>query len=212
MTDRSNSPAVTLCLTLVGECSLLRCGAYIAAQLLGAVFGSLLVWACTSNMSYGRQEEVESLVGNPPFDLGANGLNATLNAGNGFVLEFLGTFLLCITVLSTVLHPDNLAQGKPANAPIAIGFAVFLSHVVLIPLTGCGINPARTFGPALVNSMAGNNVWASTYWIYFVGPFMASFAAAGLHKTLLHPNEPAAVPKTAVQQDTSGRPLMMAKV
>lgn len=151
------SPAVTLCLTLVGECSPIRCAAYCVAQFTGAIFGSLLVWACTSNMSYGREtDEIDRVVGNPPFDLGANGLNKTLNDGNGFILEFMGTLVLCIVVLSTVLHPESLAQGKPALAPLAIGFAVFLAHVVLIPLTGCGINPARTFGPAVVNSFAGN--------------------------------------------------------
>ena len=73
-------------------------------------------------------------------------------------------------------------------APLAIGFAVFLGHLVLVPLTGCGINPARTFGPALVNSMAGNNVW-DDYWIYFVGPFLASMVAAGIYKFIFEETE-----------------------
>jgi hypothetical protein len=36
-------------------------------------------------------------------------------------------------------------------------------------------------GPAIVNSFAGSKVWANSYWIYFVGPFAASVAAAGIH-------------------------------
>lgn len=51
-------------------------------------------------------------------------------------------------------------------APFAIGYTVFLAHLLLIPYTGCGINPARSFASAVVS---GNwNKW----WIYWVGPMI----------------------------------------
>jgi len=183
------NPAVSFCLMLVGTVSPMRAAFYTLAQLLGAVFGSLLVWGSTSDLSYDRTGARDVLVGDPPFELGANQLNPTLNDGNGFLLEFMGTLLLCLTVLTTVLHHDNLSHGKPNVAAIPIGFAVFLAHIVLVPLTGCGINPARTFGPAVVNSMAGNDTWNSSQWIYYIGPFSASVVAAGLHFTLLRPSQ-----------------------
>lgn len=182
------NPAVTLFLVLIKACEPIRGVCYILAQLLGATLGSLLLWGCTSELSNRFANETlveENIVGvefansavNPPFNLGNNALNPALNVGNGFLFEFMGTLLLCLTVNFTVLHEGSLAAGKPTTAPIAIGFAVFLAHVVLVPFTGCGINPARTFGPALVNSFAGNDVWGLT-WFYFVGPAVAAGVAA----------------------------------
>ena len=58
-------------------------------------------------------------------------------------------------------------------------FYRFSSHSVILQ-----INPARTFGPALVNSFAGSKVWSDAYWIYFLGPFTASVVAAVIYKFL----------------------------
>jgi hypothetical protein len=62
-------------------------------------------------------------------------------------------------------------------APIAIGWSVFLAHLVLIPITGCGINPARSLGPMVVDMMAGEEM-AVGWWIYYVAPFVGSAIAA----------------------------------
>lgn len=175
------NPAVTLCLMLVGECEVIRAALYMLAQFSGAVLGSLILWGCTSELG-------DTAAGRPPFTLGANGLNAGLSDGNGFLYEFMGTLLLCLTVLGCFVHKDSLAAGSAHNGPIAVGFAVFLAHAVLVPATGTGINPARSFGPAVVNSFAGDNVWTSSAWIYYAGPFSASVVAAALHKTLLAPS------------------------
>jgi len=176
------NPAVTYCLFLIGECELTQMLCYFGAQFVGATMGSLLLWGSVSAMNDDRQNIVAEVIGNPPFGLGANGLNPALNQGNGFLLEFMGTLVLCSTVCMTAVHGKSLAKGVPHLAPLAIGFAVFLAHIVLVPLTGCGINPARTFGPAIVNSFAGAKVWDNSYWIYFIGPFAASIAAAGIYK------------------------------
>jgi hypothetical protein len=52
---------------------------------------------------------------------------------------------------------------------LAIGFAVFLGHTVLLPVDGCSINPARSLGPAIVS---GN--WAGI-WIFIIAPLIGSF-------------------------------------
>lgn len=64
--------------------------------------------------------------------------------------RFLGTFILCFVVWETAVSP---AASCGKNACIAIGFAVFLAHVLLLPIDGCSINPTRSFGPALVSAI-----------------------------------------------------------
>lgn len=59
-----------------------------------------------------------------------------------------------------------------------------MAHIVLIPLTGCGINPARSAGPHIVNAIAG----AATprgVWTFYVGPFLGSAVAALSASTLM---------------------------
>mmetsp|Transcript_15074 Transcript_15074/g.17062 ORF Transcript_15074/g.17062 Transcript_15074/m.17062 type:complete len:318 (+) Transcript_15074:149-1102(+) len=187
------NPAVTATLTLVGKCSVVRGLLYFVAQLSGAFLGSLLLWASTTGLTgdvivgSSLVDQKNNTIGRPPFNLGINSLNPRLTAGNGFVYEFMGTLLLCITVLMTAVHGKSLAQGKASNAPIAIGFAVLLAHVILVPYTGCGINPARTFGPALACTCAGvpaDVAWGRAWWIYWVGPYFAAFVAALIYRGL----------------------------
>jgi len=66
--------------------------------------------------------------------------------------------------------------------PLVIGLSLVVAHLGLIPFTGCGLNPARTFGPSMIVCMAGNcdEVVSDAYWIYWIGPFSGSFIVAEL--------------------------------
>mmetsp|Transcript_8583 Transcript_8583/g.12812 ORF Transcript_8583/g.12812 Transcript_8583/m.12812 type:complete len:346 (+) Transcript_8583:48-1085(+) len=176
------NPAVTLFLCLIQQISPPRAVAYIIAQLLGAVLGSALTWGATSGM--GSDD-----VGSPPFALGANSLNSDLTSGNGFLFEMMGTFLLCLVILLTAVRGGGPTDGQPNLAPLCIGFSIFIAHIVLIPFTGCGINPARTFGPAVVNSFAGDNLWDSWSWIYYVGPGVGAVLAAMCYLVFVEEDE-----------------------
>jgi MIP family channel proteins len=130
---------------------------YVAGQLLGAVFGALLLQAVV----------VDGIEGN----LGAHSLNADAlsSTGAGLIVEIILTFILVFTVFAVAMDPRG-----PANlAPIAIGLAVLIDHFVGVPLTGASMNPARSFGPALVA-----NTW-DDHWIYWAGP-LAGGGLAGL--------------------------------
>jgi aquaporin TIP len=130
---------------------------YVAAQLLGAVIGALLLdWVVT-----------DQVAGN----LGAHAINeaALQSTGAGVVVEAILTFVLVFTVFAVAMDPRG-----PANlAPIAIGLAVLIDHFVGVPLTGASMNPARSFGPALVA-----NEW-DDQWVYWIGPLLGG-ALAGL--------------------------------
>ncbi|RAK50810.1 hypothetical protein DJ021_18540, partial [Phenylobacterium hankyongense] len=70
----------------------------------------------------------------------------------------------------------------PVLAPLPIGFAVFMVHLATIPITGTGINPARSFGAAVIYNK--EKAW-DDQWIFWVGPFIGAAAAAIYHQYLL---------------------------
>jgi glycerol uptake facilitator-like aquaporin len=86
----------------------------------------------------------------------------------GVIVEAILTFVLVFTVFATATDPPGLGN----LAPIAIGFAILIDHFVGVPLTGASMNPARSFGPALV---AGE--W-DDHWAYWVGPLIGGSVAA----------------------------------
>ncbi|URE23016.1 hypothetical protein MUK42_18238 [Musa troglodytarum] len=77
--------------------------------------------------------------------------------------------------------------GGGANevlAPLPIGFAVFMVHLATIPITGTGINPARSLGAAVIYNQA--KAWDDqVLWIFWVGPFVGAAIAAAYHQYVL---------------------------
>ena len=67
-------------------------------------------------------------------------------------------------------------------APLPIGFSVFVVHLATIPITGAGINPARSFGPALLHN--DQQTW-NEKWIFCVGPFVGAAIAAAYQEFIL---------------------------
>ncbi|XP_065625858.1 aquaporin PIP2-1-like [Quercus suber] len=67
-------------------------------------------------------------------------------------------------------------------APLPIGFAVFMVHLATIPITGTGINPARSFGAAVIYNKT--KAW-DDQWIFWVGPFVGAAIAAFYHQYIL---------------------------
>ena len=100
-----------------------------------------------------------------------NRIRHRIHIGAAFFLELMGTYLWVITLLNSSANPKSSAGNA---APLAIGFSVVLAHIFLFPFTGCGINPARSLGPMVVNSIGsmGALVWIRGAWIYYVAPFV----------------------------------------
>jgi len=110
---------------------------------------------------------------------GAVQLADGVTEGEAFAWEAILTFFWVFVYLCTsVPRPrdthDIESHGKNVHAPVPIGLAVFTAHIVGIPWTGCGINPARVLGAAIVQ-----NTWdSSAHWLYWVGPAIGSTVAA----------------------------------
>jgi glycerol uptake facilitator-like aquaporin len=68
-------------------------------------------------------------------------------------------------------------------APLPIGFAVYLVHLATIPITGTGINPARSLGAAVIFNRH-HNAW-NDHWIFWVGPLLGATLAAMYHMLVI---------------------------
>ncbi|KAJ0010629.1 hypothetical protein Pint_34320 [Pistacia integerrima] len=164
------NPAVTFGLFLARKVSLIRALAYIIAQCLGAICGVGLVKAF-------MKHEYNSLGG------GANTVAPGYSKGTALGAEIIGTFVLVYAVFSAT-DPKRSARDShvPVLAPLPIGFAVFMVHLATIPITGTGINPARSFGAAVIYNK--EKAW-DDQWIFWVGPFVGALAAAAYHQYIL---------------------------
>ncbi len=148
------NPAVTFGAFITGKISLIKGAMYVVAQIAGAVVGALLLAAAIPEAAQGN--------------LGAHGLGPGVTVGGGMIAEIVLTFALVFVVFATAMDPNGLAH----LAPIAIGITVLVDHLFGVPVTGASMNPARSFGPALI---AG--AWEN-HWIFWVGPLMGGALAA----------------------------------
>ncbi|CAL5373446.1 unnamed protein product [Camellia sinensis] len=164
------NPAVTFGMLMARKVTLVRALAYMAAQCLGAICGAALVKAF-------MKHHYMMLGG------GANSVAAGYSRGSALGAEIFGTFILVYTVFSAT-DPEGIARDAhvPVLAPLAIGIAVFMVHLATIPITGTGINPARSLGPAVIFN--NPKVWHDQ-WIFWVGPFVGALAAAIYHQYVL---------------------------
>ncbi|EYU38340.1 hypothetical protein MIMGU_mgv1a018376mg [Erythranthe guttata] len=154
------NPAVTFGLFLARKLSLTRAVFYIVMQCLGAICGAGV-----------------TLKG------GANFVNHGYTKGEGLGAEIVGTFVLVYTVFSATDAKRSARDSHvPLLAPLPIGFAVFLVHLATIPITGTGINPARSLGAAIIYNKA--HAW-DDHWIFWVGPFIGAALAASYHQIVI---------------------------
>ncbi|XAR69090.1 hypothetical protein NMG60_11000555 [Bertholletia excelsa] len=164
------NPAVTLGLFLARKVSLVRAVMYMAAQCLGAICGCGLV------KSFQKADYVQ-------YGGGANELADGYSTGTGLGAEIIGTFVLVYTVFSATDPKRNARDSHvPVLAPLPIGFAVFMVHLATIPITGTGINPARSFGAAVIYGK--EKAW-DDQWMFWVGPFIGAAIAAFYHQYVL---------------------------
>jgi len=161
------NPAVTLGLAASGKFPWSQVPAYIGAQVVGAIVGATAI--------IGVLGQKASDVG-----LGVAAYNAdTVSVGQAFTAEFVGTFILVFTIFG-VIH----RKAAAGFAGVAIGLVVFAAIIPVAPTTGASINPARTFGPMLVQQIAGGEVKWEQLPVYVFAELLAGVAAALLYGVL----------------------------
>ncbi|KAF5027718.1 hypothetical protein F66182_202 [Fusarium sp. NRRL 66182] len=149
------NPAVTLGLVLVGAVPPLHALAIFPTQLVAAIAAA----AVTDGLIPG------------PLTV-SNALGNGTSIAQGLFLEMFLTAQLVLTVYFLAVEKHRSTY----LAPIGIGISVFVAHICATNWTGTSINPARSFGPAVITSFVGY------HWIYWLGPFMGSLLAFGVYK------------------------------
>ncbi len=151
------NPAVTLGFLVTRRIEPALAVVYWVAQLAGATIAALLLWWIYPN------DVVDSA------HLGAPLLNPRVGSGAGFVVEMILTFFLVLTFFATAVDPRGTFN---AIAGLAIGLTITSDVLMGGRLTGAAMNPARAFGPMLVDNHWNND------WIWFVGPMVGGALAA----------------------------------
>jgi len=111
-------------------------------------------------------------IGKPVLWGGHGGPSELLNHSimSGFVVEVILTFFLVLVIFMTAVHK----KAPKSIAGASIGGMIFLLHIVGVPLTGAGMNPARSFAPAIVTGDAG---LLEIQWLYWVAPIIGGIIA-----------------------------------
>ena len=164
------NPAVTVALAATGRMPWREVPGYVLAQLVGATVGA---WA------------IVGVLGHKAVDvgLGVASYGAGVGTGRAFFAEALGTAVLVFVVFGAAV--DGRAPGGFAG--IGIGLAVFAIIIPIAPVTSASINPARTFGPMLIEQLFGGSVQWHQIGVYLgaeiLGGLVAGFGYVVLSTT-----------------------------
>lgn len=167
------NPAVSIAMLVSGKMSVTDFIAYIISQFVGAIVGAGVLVAIFA-------EKVAEL------GMGTNGFGEAsavgVSMGGAFIAEVVLTFVFVIAICGVT------SKEKFSNvAGIVIGLALTLVHLMGLPITGTSVNPARSFGPALVSMLVGGNggtLAFSQVWLFIVAPLIGGVLAAIVYKML----------------------------
>ncbi|WP_369424668.1 MIP/aquaporin family protein [Methanothrix sp.] len=162
------NPAVTIALWATRRFPSSEVIPYIAAQLIGASLGSLLFAASAGSDAV--------VVGG----LGATAPFPGISFGQAVLAEAIGTFLLMLVIMGVAVD-ERAPQGF---AGLVIGLTVGGIITTTGNIAGSSLNPARTFGPYLIDHIMGGPVLWSHYPIYVIGPVLGALVAAFLYDML----------------------------
>jgi aquaporin Z len=163
------NPAVSLGLWAAGRFSASELPGYIIAQVAGAVAAAGILYVIASGAPVFSTEGGFASNGYGEHSPGKYSLTAAL------LIEVVMTFFFLLIILGA-----TDAKAPAGFAPIAIGLALTLIHLVSIPVTNTSVNPARSTGQAIFTGG-----WAlQQLWLFWVAPIIGGVVGGVVHKSL----------------------------
>ena len=186
------NPAVTVVLAATRRFPWRDVGPYIAAQLVGSVLGGLVVIGLFGSAA------VE--LGN----VGAVSFGEGVGYGRAILAEAVGTYLLVFAIMALAVD----TRAPVGWAGLMIGLAVTCLVLVIAPLTGGAVNPARAFGPLVAASLGGGEAMWAQFPAYVIGSLLGALLAAYSYDLVARPRDAeqaASQPAQGAAGDVVGR-------
>lgn len=156
------NPAVTLGVAAAGRMRWADVVPYVIAQILGGLIATLLIWVflTVSNLPTG-------------FDKVSNGFDAHSPAGFGMISVIIAEIVATAVFLWIILGVTAPGSTTAGFAPLAIGLALTMLHLVMIPISNASLNPARSIATAV---FGGPDALAQL-WVFLVAPAVGGLIA-----------------------------------
>lgn len=172
------NPAVSFGLWAGGRFPLQELAPYVVAQVIGAIAAGFILWQIASG------HPGFAIDPTAPGAFASNGFGALSPGGYSMAAAFLTEVVLTAFFLIIIMGATH-GRAPAGFAPIAIGLALTLIHLISIPVTNTSVNPARSTGVAL---FAGSGA-ISQLWLFWLAPILGGIIGGILYRWLRHENE-----------------------
>ena len=173
------NPAITIGMYVDKRIDTRDAVGYIVFQFIGGIIGAVLLWAILSQTG-----DWSAAIG-----LGQNGYgeasDSDITIAGALIVEILMTFIFVLAALGV-----TSTKATSAQAGLVIGLTLVLVHLMAIGLTGTSVNPARSFGPALMMLVEGSSLAIEQVWLFIVAPVIGAIIAGLVWKFLKPADEP----------------------
>jgi aquaporin TIP len=192
------NPAVTISMLATGQITVTRAVSYIVAQLIGGAAGAGILTVIFPDLGeLGRN--------NVGVNLGLPALGPDITITGAVIMEIMLTFFLVLVIWGSAVDP-RVPRGL---APLSIGLTITMDILAGGRVSGAAMNPARWFGPAIVQQDFTN------WWIWIVGPIVGGLIAGIAYKSVWLPKGPlaeAAARRDAVDVEAPSTPVQRAQI
>lgn len=185
------NPAVSLGFFVSGRMGVIDFIGYVASQLLGGIAAGFAMLGISKSFNPEVVSAYEqygySLTSLGTNGFGENGGFLQINMWGALIVEIILSFVFVIAVLGVTAKKEYSSV-----AGLVIGVALTAVHLFGIPFTGTSVNPARSFGPAIVKAVTGDITPLVQVWVFIVGPLAGALLAAVIYMLLTSGAEKAA--------------------
>ena len=168
------NPAITIGLTLAGRFPSKDAPGYVGAQLVGAIAAAAVLYLIAS--------------GKPGFEIGGFASNGYGDLSPG-KYNLVACFLIeavCMFFFLSVIMGVKSSRVPDGFAPLPIGLALTLIHLISIPVTNTSVNPARSTSQALF----GGSAYIGQLWLFWLAPIAGAALAAVVARAIHQPDGP----------------------